>query len=135
MRSMLTNELWAVMEPLVPKAKQHKGGQPPVLPDRIFFEARLDLARTGIPGRDLPAEFGAWDAVTNRFRPWVASGALARLFERMTTEPQFDDIRRVFVDSTIVRSHRHAAGAARKKSISGRRSRRDARGWGGAAAG
>jgi transposase len=135
MRYMLTNEVWAVMEPLVQKARRHQGGQPPVLPDRMFFEALLYIARTGIPWRDLPGEFGAWDAVYNRFRRWVASGALARLFALMTAEPQFDDIRRVFVDSTIVRAHRHAAGAARKKSISGRLSRRDARGWGGAAAG
>ena len=135
MRYMLTDPLWTIMAPLVQKAKQHRGGQPPVLPDRMFFEALLYIARTGIPWRDLPAEFGAWDAVYNRFRRWVASGALARLFALMTAEPQCADIRRVFVDSTIVRAHRHAAGAARKKSTSGRRSRRGARAWGGAAAG
>ena len=71
----------------------------------------------------------------NRFRRWVASGALARLFELMTADPQFGEVRRVLVDSTIVRAHRHAAGAARKASTSGRLSRRGARGWGGAAAG
>src|SRR3954469_19660692 len=103
------------MEPLVDRAKRHKGGQPPVLPDRMVFEATLYLARTGIPLRDLPGEFGAWDAVSNRFRRWVASGALARLFELMTADPQCGEVRRVFVDSTIVRAHRHAAGAARTK--------------------
>jgi putative transposase len=70
---MLTDPLWAALKPLVQKAKKHKGGQPPVLPDRMFFEALLFIARTGIPWRDLPAEFGAWDAVDNRFRRWVAS--------------------------------------------------------------
>jgi putative transposase len=132
---MLTDPLWTVLAPLVQKAQPHKGGQPPVLPDRMSFEALLSIARTGIPWRDRPAEFGARDAVSNRFRRWVASGALARLFELMTAAPQGDAIRRVFVDSTIVRAHRHAAGAARKRSISGRPSRRGARGWGGAAAG
>ena len=114
MRYMITDGLWAAMEPLVNQAKRHKGGQPPVLPDRMFFEAILYIARTGIPLRDLPGEFGAWDAVYNRFRRWVASGALARLFEAMTADPQFGEVRRVLVDSTIVRAHRHAAGAARK---------------------
>jgi transposase len=135
MRYMITDELWAAMGPLVDQAKGHKGGQPPVLPDRMFFEALLDFARTGIPLRDLPREFGAWDAVYNRFRRWVASGALARLFEVMTADPQFGDVRRVLVDSTTVRAHRHAAGAPRKKSGSGRVSRRGGRGWAAAAAG
>src|SRR3954463_14597477 len=124
MRYMITDGLWAAMEPLVDQAKRHKGGQPPVLPDRMFFEATLYIARTGIPLRDLPAEFGRWDAVYNRFRRWVGSGALARLFELMTADPQFGEVRRVLVDSTVVRAHRHAAGAARKKNGSGRGRRR-----------
>ena len=132
---MLTDPLWAALKPLVQKAKKHKGGQPPVLPDRMSFEALLFIARTGIPWRDLPAEFGAWDAVSNRFRRWVASRALARLFELMTADPQCGELHRVFIDSTIVRAHRHAAGAARKKSTSGRRRRRRGRDWGAAAAG
>ena len=94
MRYIITDELWAAMEPLVNGAKRHKGGQPPAVPDRMFFEALLYLARTGIPLRDLPGEFGSWDAVYNRFRRWVASGALARLFEAMTADPQFGEVRR-----------------------------------------
>src|SRR5262249_8405323 len=114
MRYMITDGLWAAMEPLVDQAKRHKGGQPPVSPDRMFFEAVLYLARTGIPLRDLPGEFGARDAVDNRFRRWVASGSLERLFGLMTADPQFGEVRRVLVDSTDVRAHRHAAGAARE---------------------
>jgi transposase len=101
---MITDGLWAAMEPLVIQAKRHKGGQPPLLPDRMFFEATLYIARTGIPLRDLPGEFGAWDAVYHRFRRWVASGALARLFELLTADPQFGEVRRVLVDSTVARA-------------------------------
>ena len=135
MRYMLTDELWAAMEPLVRQAKRHKGGQPPGLPDRDFFEALLYLARTGVPWRDLPGEFGRWDAVYNRFRRWVASGALRRLFEAMTADPALGEFRRVLIDSTIVRAHQHAAGARRKKkrSVPGGRPRR--RRWAAAAAG
>ena len=32
----------------------------------------------------------------------------------MTADPQFGEVRRVLVDSTSVRAHRHAAGAARR---------------------
>ena len=58
MRYMLTDDLWAVMEPLVEQAKQHNGGQEPTIPDRVFFEAILYWARTGIPWRDLPSTPG-----------------------------------------------------------------------------
>src|SRR3954454_23226661 len=115
MRYMLTDGLWASMEPWVRQAKRHKGGQPPTLPDRDFFEALLYLARTGVPWRDLPAEFGRWDAVDHRFRRRVRSGGLKALFEGMTADPAFGDTRRVLIDSTIVRAHQHAAGARRKK--------------------
>ena len=119
MRYMFTDDLWAAFEPLVRQAKWYKGGQPPTLPDRDFFEALLYLARTGIPWRDLPGEFGAWDAVYNRFLRWVRSGGLRTLFELLTDAPTFGEVRRVLIDSTIVRAHQHAAGARRKKKRSG----------------
>lgn len=127
MRYMFTDDLWAALEPLVRRAKWHTGGQKPALSDRDFFEALLYLARTGVPWRDLPSEFGRWDAVYNRFRRWVASGGLRRLFEAMTADPQFGAVRRVFIDSTIVRAHQHAAGVRRKHKRSGPSGRRGIR--------
>lgn len=135
MRYMLTDDLWAVLCPQVAAAKRYTCGPAPTLPDRLFFEAVLYWARTGIPWRDLPAEFGAWDAVYNRLRRWVHSGSLKALFERLTADPELGDVRRVLVDSTIARAHQHAAGAARKKSGSGRPGRRPARASAGAGAG
>jgi putative transposase len=127
MRYTFTDDLWAAFEPLAHQAKTNRQGPAPTLPERQFFEALLYLCRTGVPWRDLPGEFGAWDAVYNRFRRWVGSGALRRLFELLTAEPSLDSVRRVFVDSTIVRAHRHAAGARRKKSGSARSGRRTGR--------
>lgn len=135
MRYMLTDDLWAAMAPLVERAKRHRGGHPPAVPDRVFFEALLYLARTGVAWRDLPAEFGSWDAVYNRFRRWVRSGGLRRLFEAMTADPQFGDTRRVLIDSTIVRAHQHAAGARRREKSSARSGRRGTRRSAAAAAG
>jgi putative transposase len=119
MRYMLTDELWAVLAPHVAAAKKYTCGSAPVLPDRMFFEAVLYWARTGVPWRDLPGEFGRWDAVYNRLRRWVYSGSLQVLFERLTADPQLGEVRRVLIDSTIVRAHQHAAGARRKKKRSG----------------
>jgi putative transposase len=135
MRYVLTDELWAVMGPLVERAKKHKGGQKPGTPDRLFFEAILYWARTGVPWRDLPGEFGAFDAVYNRLGRWVRSGSLRTLFELLTAEPDLGDVRRVLLDSTIVRAHQHAAGARRKKKRSGPSGRRRPRPSAAAAAG
>jgi transposase len=129
MRYMITDELWAVMGPLVEQAKRYRCGQRPMLPDRRFFEAILYIGRTGIPWRDLPAEFGSWDAVYNRFRRWVSTGSLAKLFELQTDAPEFDAVKRILVDSTTVRAHRHAAGASKK------RGRKRSKVWGVAGAG
>ena len=135
MRYAITDDLWAALGPLVDRAKRNRQGQKPDLPDRLFFEALLYLARTGVPWRDLPGDFGSWDAVYNRFRRWVASGSLAALFESLTADPHLGEVRRVLIDSTVVRAHQHAAGARRKKKSSGRGGRRPRRASAGAAAG
>ncbi len=114
MRFMITDDLWETLGPIVEQAKRYKCGQPPQLSERLFWEALLYWARTGIPWRDLPQTFGAWDAVYNRYRRWISSGSLQRLFELLTDQPRFGDIRRVLIDSTIIRAHPHAAGAPRK---------------------
>ena len=63
------------MGPLVDRAERNRQGQRPVLPDRLFFESLLYWGRTGVPWRDLPGVFGAWDAVDDRFRRRVHSGS------------------------------------------------------------
>lgn len=130
MRYMITDELWTQVGPAVEQAKQHKCGQRPAVPDRTFFEALLYWARTGIPWRDLPSEFGAWSAVYNRFRRWIASGSLRALFELLTDNPVFGEVRRVLIDSTIIRAHLHAAGARRKAQKIGKDRSAAAQGFG-----
>lgn len=120
MRYVITDEIWAVFGPMVDRCKSPFGPEPD-LPDRMFFEAVLYWARTGCPWRDLPGDFGAWDAVYNRLRRWVHSGRLKKLFDLMTAQPDCDGLRRVMIDSTIVRAHQHAAGAPRKRGAPRRR--------------
>jgi putative transposase len=117
MRYQLTDDLWQRLEPLIAQATKHKQGVKPELPDRLFVEAILYLGRTGIPWRDLPGEFGSWDAVYNRFRRWEASGRWRRLFELVTAQPELGEVGRLFVDSTIVRVHQHGAGPRKKRGL------------------
>lgn len=125
MPATITDELWAELGPLVEKAKRSRAGAPADIPDRRFLEAVLYLADSGCKWRQLPAEFGAWDAVYNRFRRWVAAGVFDRLFGSLPPRATgLSEVRRVFVDSTVIRAHLSAAGAPKKRA--GRASRHSA---------
>jgi len=113
----LTESVWERLGPLVEQAKKHKQGTKPQTSDRLFLEAMLYIARTGIPWRDLPSEFGKFDAVYNRFRRWEEAGRWRRLFELITADPELGEVRRLFVDSTIMRVHQHGSGARKKKGL------------------
>jgi transposase len=71
------------------------------------------VARTGIPWRDMPAEFGRWDAVYHRFRRWESRGVGRHLWDHLQ-RGAFKGAKDLFIDSTIVRAHQHAAGALKK---------------------
>ncbi len=75
--------------------------------DRNFLEAVFWWARTGVPWRDLPADFGSWKTVFNRFDRCAKSGKFERLF--MAIKLDCDDEWHS-LDSTINRAHQHAAG-------------------------
>jgi transposase len=111
-RLLLTDEAWMEIAPILVTLKS-RAGSPPALSDRMFIEAVLSLARTGIPWRDLPADFGHWDAVYNRFRRWERRGIWRRLWERLQAG-HCPLTRHLFIDATIVRAHQHAAGALKK---------------------
>ena len=111
-RLILTDGAWQEIAAVLARVKP-KAGSPPQQSDRMFIEAVLYVARTGIPWRDLPPAFGQWDAVYNRFRRWEANGVWRKLWEGL----QADDCKlakHIFIDRTMVRAHQHAAGALKK---------------------
>jgi transposase len=111
-RLLLTDEGWAKIAAILATIKS-RAGSPPALSDRLFIEAVLYLARTGTPWRDLPADFGHWNAVYNRFRRWERRGIWRQLWARLQGE-EYQDALHLFIDATIVRAHQHAAGALKK---------------------
>ena len=108
-RKLLRDDQWARIEPLLPGKAGDRGVT--AKDNRLFIEAVLWMARTGAPWRDLPAPFGRWHSVYMRFSRWSKQGVWARLAAVLTDDP---DLEEVFIDSTIVRAHQHAAGAQKK---------------------
>lgn len=57
-KSLLTDELWGHIAPLLPPLPpQPKGGRPPV-PHRAALTGILFVLKTGLPWEHLPAEMG-----------------------------------------------------------------------------
>jgi len=111
-RLLLTDAAWGRIAAVLAEVKSRRGA-PPALADRDFVEAVLYLARTGCPWRDLPACFGNWGTVYQRFRRWQQAGYWQALFARVPAD--LEKIALLLFDSTVVRAHPHAAGAPKKK--------------------
>lgn len=104
-RHRLSDAQWVRIEHLVPGKDGDPGrhGED----NRLFVEAVLWVACTGAPWRDLPAEFGNWNSVFQRFRRWAKRGVWSRIFDALIEDP---DLEHLIIDATIVRAHQHAAG-------------------------
>lgn len=102
-RHALTDEQWARLEPLLPRSPGRKSTRG----DRLFVDAVLFRAKTGVPWRDLPERFGPWKSVYNRFANWAAKDHWAKIFQELQLEV---DETGSIVDGSVVRAHQDAAG-------------------------
>jgi transposase len=110
-RHDLTDAEWARLEPLLPDRTPRRGGR--WSDHRQVINGILWRTRTGSPWRDVPDCYGDFRTLHGRHRRWSADGT----WETVLTALQADSDRdagpewAVGVDSTVVRAHRHAAGA------------------------
>ena len=114
--SVLTDEVWARIEPLLPPVKGPMG--PPFRPHRPVVEGVIFRLRTGVPWRDLPAEFGSWQTVHRRHQRWSTDGTWDRVLAALQVDADAagEIDWRVSADSTIARVHQHGATAARSQA-------------------
>ncbi len=104
MRFDLSDEEWAVIEPLLPKG----GRGPKRVDDGRVLNGIFYILRTGAPWRDLPERYGPRTTVYNRYARWARRGIWKAIFAGLA-EHSGDSL--FFIDSSIVKAHRAAAGA------------------------
>ena len=91
----------------------------------------------GVPWRDLPARFGDWKIVYQRFNRWAQSGVFERVFRLLASD---HDNEYMMIDATIVRARRHRArrpktqgaqaiGRSRGRELAARRFTRSSTPW------
>jgi transposase len=111
-RVCLTDVQWDKIADLLPGKPGDPGRSG--ADNRLFVEAVLWIARTGAPWRDLPAPFGNWNSVFQRFRRWARKGVFECVFEALRGDPDFEY---VIADGTISRVHQKATGAKGGHSV------------------
>ena len=108
---LVTDELWTVVEPMLPAAKPRRFRYPGRKPsdNRRALTGILFVLKTGIAWEDLPQEMGCGSGMTcwRRLRDWQAAGVWQRLHEvllaRLQEADQIDWSRAV-VDSAPLRA-------------------------------
>ena len=108
---LVDDELWAIIEPLLPAPKPRRFRSPGRKPvdNRRALTGILFVLKTGIGWEDLPQEMGCGSGMTcwRRLRDWQAAGVWQQLHEvllaRLQAADQLDWSRAV-VDSASVRA-------------------------------
>ena len=104
---LVSDDLWAVIAPLLPPEPAKPKGGRPRLPDRAALTGILFVLKSGLPWEMLPAEMGCGSGMScwRRLRDWHEAGvwtALHRvLLERLQAAGQID-WRRAALDSASV---------------------------------
>ncbi len=111
--AVLDDRMWARIVRLLPSTNGRKSR--PFRDHRQVVEGMIYRLRTGIPWRDMPAEFGPWQTVWKRYNRFAKDGTFDAILTRLQAEADAAGMLdwNVSVDSTIVRVHQHGATAAR----------------------
>lgn len=121
-KPLVSDDLWAIVSPLLPtEPPKPKGGRPRV-PDRACLTGIIFVLKTGIGWEDLPVEMGCGSGVTcwRRLRDWQAAGVWDRLhqalLDRLGAADRID-WSRACVDSASIPAKRGATPSARTPPI------------------
>ena len=127
-KPLVTDELWAVVEPLLPEEPpKPKGGRPRV-DDRAVLTGILFVLKSGIPWEMLPQEMGCGSGMTcwRRLKEWHEAGVWGRLHRTLLDrlgEAGRIDWERACLDSASVPAPGGARRPAPTRRIAANRAR------------
>src|SRR6187551_995998 len=127
-KPLVSDELWAVVEPLLPKEPAKPKGGRPRLSDRAALTGIVFVLKSGIPWEMLPQELGCGSGMTcwRRLRDWQQAGVWKRLRQELLGrlhEADKLDWSRASLDSASVAAKRGANTPARIRRIAANRAR------------
>ena len=100
----LTDDEWSVIQLLLPA----QGRGPQRRDDRQVLNGIFYVLRTGIAWEDLPERYGPPKTAYNRYNRWGLKGVWQSVFNALAVQ---DEDSLAFIDSSIVKAHRYAAGS------------------------
>ena len=110
-KPLVDDELWDLIEPLLPPPKPRPYGHPgrKPKPDRQVLAGILFVLRTGVPWEYVPQEMGSGSGMTcwRRLRDWQKAGVWQQIFEVLLAKLQHAhqiDWSRAAIDSGTVRA-------------------------------
>jgi transposase len=127
-KPLVPDDLWTIVEPLLPpEPAKPKGGRPRV-PDRACLTGIVFVLKTGIPWESLPQELGCGSGMTcwRRLRDWQDAGVWDRLHRTLLDrlgDADRIDWERACVDSASIPAKRGAIRPGRIQRIARNRAR------------
>jgi transposase len=83
--TLVTDELWNEIKPLLPVEPPKPNGGRPRVPDRACLTGIVYVLRTGMPWRFVPRELGCGSGVTcwRRLHEWMQAGVWTKVHDRL----------------------------------------------------
>ena len=124
----MSDELWEIIEPLLPEEPPKPKGGRPRIDDRAALTGIVFVLKSCMPGEMLPQEMGCGSGSTcwRRLRDWQAAGVWEGLHRALLDrlgEAERIDWERASLDSASVPAKRGAEEPARIRRIRERRAR------------
>jgi transposase len=128
MKPLVSDELWALVAPLLPPEPPKPQGGRPRVSDRAALTGIIFVLKSGIPWELLPPEMGCGSGVTcwRRLRDWQEAGVWDRLPQTLLDrlgEADRIDWSRASLDSASIPAKRGANSPARIQRIGENRAR------------
>ena len=122
----LTNEQWALLEPLIPvKPRRADGKGRPSLPPRQVLNGILWVLQTGARWKDMPSRYPPYQTCHRWFQDWTEQGVFKQILHALA-EDLFErggiDVTEAFIDGTFASAKKGVWTLGKRSAARGRRS-------------